>query len=57
MVERSGEPGLGIIALLTTDGARAWGNITDTDTLSWLMTDDGCGHRARIRPDGRVEVR
>jgi acetyl-CoA C-acetyltransferase len=57
MVERSGEPGLGIVALLTADGARAWGNITDADTLSWLMTDDGCGHRARIRPDGRVEVR
>lgn len=57
MVGRTGEPEVGIIALLTTDAARAWGTVSDTDTLFGLMADEGCGRRARIRPDGRVELR
>jgi acetyl-CoA C-acetyltransferase len=57
MVDRGGEPDLGIVAMLTRDEARLWGTITDTDTLSLLMAEEGCGRRARIRADGRVEVR
>jgi acetyl-CoA C-acetyltransferase len=57
MVSRSGEPDLGIIALLTSDGARAWGTVTDEDILSFLMREEGCRRPARIRADGRVEVR
>ena len=56
MVGRDDEPELGIVALLTPEGARAWGTITDADTLSSLMSEEGCGRRARLA-DGRVEVR
>jgi acetyl-CoA C-acetyltransferase len=57
MVDRGGEPDLGIVAMLTSDEARLWGTITDADTLSLLMAEEGCGRRVRIRADGRVEVR
>jgi acetyl-CoA C-acetyltransferase len=57
LVARDGSPELGIVAILTTEGARVWGTITDSDTLSMLMAEEGCGRRARLRPDGRVEVR
>jgi acetyl-CoA C-acetyltransferase len=57
MVGRDDTPELGIVALLTPDGARAWGTITDSDTLSFMMTEEGCGRRARLRSDGRVEIR
>jgi acetyl-CoA C-acetyltransferase len=56
MVGRDEAPELGIVALLTAEGARAWGTITDVDTLSFMMAEEGCGRRARIRTDGRVEV-
>jgi acetyl-CoA C-acetyltransferase len=56
MVGRDDSPELGIVALLTPDGTRAWGTITDVDTLSFMMTEEGCGRRARLRTDGRVEV-
>ncbi len=56
MVGRDDSPELGIVALLTAEGARAWGTITDVDTLSFMMAEEGCGRRARIRTDGRVEV-
>ena len=56
MVGRDDEPELGIVALLTPEGARAWGTITDADVLSFLMVEEGCGRRARLRADGRVEV-
>ena len=57
MVGRDDGPELGIVALLTPEGARAWGTIPDAETLSSMMTDEGCGRRARLRADGRVEVR
>ncbi len=55
--DRDGRPELGILALRTHDGRRAWGNVTDADTLSGLMEREGCGRAARLRSDGRVEVR
>ena len=65
MVARDGVPDLGIVAILTQEGARVWGTITDTDTLESLTTEEGCGRRCRLRtgPDSRgalglsVEVR
>lgn len=57
MVNHAGDPDLGIIALLTENETRAWGTITDEDTLRSLMAEEGCGRRARIRADDRVEVR
>jgi acetyl-CoA C-acetyltransferase len=56
MVGRDNSPELGIVALLTAEGTRAWGTITDVDALLFMMTEEGCGRRARLRTDGRVEV-
>ncbi|MHB8681307.1 MAG: acetyl-CoA acetyltransferase [Acidimicrobiales bacterium] len=55
--DRSGMPDLGILALLGDDGRRAWGNVTDAEALTWLMTEEGCGRRARIDAEGRTELR
>ena len=52
-----GQPELGILALLTPDGRRAWGNVTDSDTLAGLMEREGCGRPARLGADGRTELR
>ncbi|MHB8594432.1 MAG: acetyl-CoA acetyltransferase, partial [Acidimicrobiales bacterium] len=55
--DRDGRPELGILALLSPDGRRAWGNITDADTLCGLMTEEGCGRKVRLHADGRTELR
>ena len=55
--DRDGRPELGILALLSPDGRRAWGNITDEDTLIGLMTEEGCGRKARLHSDGRADLR
>ncbi|HVC69732.1 MAG TPA: acetyl-CoA acetyltransferase [Acidimicrobiales bacterium] len=52
-----GQPDHAIAALLTDDGARAWGTTSDPDTLLDLETEEGCGRRARLFADGRVELR
>jgi len=52
-----GQPELGILALLTPDGRRAWGNVTDSDALAGLMEREGCGRSARLGADGRTELR
>jgi acetyl-CoA C-acetyltransferase len=57
MFGRDGVPDLGIVAILTPDGARVWGTITDSDTLQSLTTEEGCGRRCRLRTDQTVEVR
>jgi acetyl-CoA C-acetyltransferase len=57
MFGRDGVPDLGIVAILTPDGARVWGTITDSDTLESLTTEEGCGRRCRLRTDQRVEIR
>ncbi len=54
---RDSEPELGIVAILTPDGARVWGTITDTDTLTSLTVEEGCGRSCRLRADGKVDVR
>ncbi|MGH9110487.1 MAG: acetyl-CoA acetyltransferase, partial [Acidimicrobiales bacterium] len=46
--ERDGEPERGILSLLTDDGARAWGTVTDPDALRSIEMEEGCGRRARI---------
>jgi acetyl-CoA C-acetyltransferase len=54
---RTGEPERAIVALLTPEGARAWGTLTDSETLTGLEEEEGCGRMARVHPDGRVELR
>ena len=55
--DRDGEPELGILALRTAEGRRGWGNVTDADTLLDLEAREGCGRRARMLGEGRVELR
>jgi acetyl-CoA C-acetyltransferase len=57
MFGRDAVPDLGIVAILTPEGARVWGTVTDTDTLVSLTTEEGCGRRCRLRADGTVEIR
>jgi acetyl-CoA C-acetyltransferase len=54
---RDATPELGIVAIITPEGARVWGTITDTDTLTTLTVEEGCGRRCRLRADGKVDVR
>jgi acetyl-CoA C-acetyltransferase len=53
---RDGEPTLGIMSLLDGEGRRAWGNVHDLDALGDLEANEGCGRRARLGPEGRVEL-
>jgi acetyl-CoA C-acetyltransferase len=55
--DRDGEPELAILALLTNDGRRTWGNISDRDDMAGLMEEEGCGRKARVAVDGRAELR
>jgi acetyl-CoA C-acetyltransferase len=54
---RDGGPDRAIMSLLTKSGARAWGSVTDSETLESLEADEGCGRRARVFSDGRTELR
>jgi hypothetical protein len=45
------------VALLTHEGARGWGTLTDSDSLASLEEEEGCGRTARVHRDGRVELR
>lgn len=55
--DRDGEPELAILALLTEDDRRAWGNISQRDEMLGLMAEEGCGRRVRLNADGRAELR
>jgi acetyl-CoA C-acetyltransferase len=56
MHDREGNPETGIVVGLLADGRRALGTVSDTDTLTALVTEDLAGRRARIRPDGATEL-
>lgn len=55
--DRDGEPEFAILALLTEDGRRTWGNIVERDDMLGLMDHEGCGRKARVSRDGRAELR
>jgi acetyl-CoA C-acetyltransferase len=55
--DREGEPELAILALLTEDGCRAWGNTSDRYEMLGLMENEGCGRKARLAAGGRSELR
>jgi acetyl-CoA C-acetyltransferase len=54
---RDGGPERAIVALLTKEGARVWGTLTDVESLGELETDEGCGRPARVDAGGRTELR
>jgi acetyl-CoA C-acetyltransferase len=55
--QRDGAAERGIVSVLTADGARAWGTLTDPEALASLEVEEGCGRRARLGSDGRAELR
>ncbi len=55
--DRDGEPELAIVALLTAEEHRTWGNISDRDDMLSLMAEEGCGRKARLGAGGRAELR
>jgi acetyl-CoA C-acetyltransferase len=55
--DRDGEPELAILSVLTGEGSRAWGNITDGDDMLGLMEQEGCGRKVRLAAGGRAELR
>jgi len=54
--ERDGEPALGIVAGLTEDGSRAWGNVRKPDALRTLLDEDPAGAVATIAEDGELSL-
>ena len=54
--DRAGAPERGIVACRTADGTRAWGNVTDADTLAALCVEEGIGRRGRLAPDGALTL-
>ena len=59
MMDRDGAPALGIMSLLTPDGARAFANSTDPDLLGAMTTEAWEGRTVRVvggNPTNRVEV-
>jgi hypothetical protein len=54
---RGGEPERAVVACRTPEGLRAWANVTDSDHLALLVTEEGCGRLGTLRGDGLVDLR
>jgi acetyl-CoA C-acetyltransferase len=54
--DRDGAPERGIVACRTAAAARAWGNITDADTLAQLCVEEGIGRRGVLAADGMLAL-
>jgi acetyl-CoA C-acetyltransferase len=50
--DRDGAPERGIVACRTAANARAWGNITDADTLAQLCVEESIGRGGVLAADG-----
>jgi len=54
---RDGNPERGIVACRTHDDRRAWGNITDADTLASLCAEEGIGRTGTLAAGGALDLR
>ena len=54
--DREGAPERGILACRTADGNRAWGNVTEPDTLALLCAEEGIGRTGVLAADGTVAL-
>ena len=54
--DHDGRPEKGVLSLLTGDGGRTWGTVDEPELLGELEREEGCGRRARVGADGRVEL-
>jgi acetyl-CoA C-acetyltransferase len=55
--DRDGQPARGIVACRTPDDRRAWGAVTDPDTLASLCAEEGIGRTGTLAADGVVDLR
>ena len=53
----TGAPERGILACRTADGSRAWGNVSDADTLALLCAEEGIGRTGDLAADGIAGAR
>jgi acetyl-CoA C-acetyltransferase len=56
MHDRGGEPEHALIACLTPDGARAWGNSADPTLLKAMVTEEFVGRATTLGDGGNIEV-
>ena len=56
MHDRDGQPETGLFALLTPDGARAWGSTHDRPTMDELIATEAVGRAADLDADGHVHL-
>ena len=54
--DRDGAPERGIVACRTAGGRRAWGNVTDRDTLAQLCAEEGIGRTGVLASDGILDL-
>jgi acetyl-CoA C-acetyltransferase len=54
--DREGRPDRGIVACRTADEVRAWGNVTDADTLVQLCSEEGVGRRGTLAAGGAMTL-
>ena len=54
--DRDGTPERGILACRTPEGTRAWGNLTDADTLASLCAEEGIGRTGTLAADGALTL-
>ena len=56
MHDRQGQPETGLFALLTAEGARAWGTTHDRATMDELIATEAVGHAADLDAGGHVHL-
>jgi len=54
--DRDGTPERGILACRTPEETRAWGNLTDADTLAGLCAEEGIGRTGTLGADGALTL-
>jgi acetyl-CoA C-acetyltransferase len=54
--DREGQPERGIVACRTAGDSRAWGNITDADTLAALCAEEGIGRTGTLAEGGLLTL-
>lgn len=52
---RDGEPERALVACLTPDGRRSWGNSTDPTAMKAMTSEEFVGRAATMGPDGAIE--
>ena len=54
--DRQGSPELGIVVCRTAAGTRAWGNVTDRDTLTQMCAEEAIGRTGTLAPGGALSL-